>query len=188
MRVYVIRHGESETNSKNRWTGWLDVPLTQKGKEDAGKAGWFLKDICFDKVYASDLSRAVETAQIAAPGYSYELSPLLREINVGILANTDLSFLTPEQKQRVKECGYADFGGETEQGFYQRIYQFTKELEASDCETVALFSHAGWLRGMLNTVVGMFLPREHVLCNNCTIAIFEYTAGIWTLHSWITLA
>lgn len=188
MRVYVIRHGESETNRRKRWTGWLDVPLTQKGKEDAGKAHEFLKNICFDKVYASDLGRAIETAQIAAPGYICELSPLLREINVGNLADTDLSLMTPEQKQRVKACGYADFDGETEQAFYQRIHQFIQELEVSNCETVALFSHAGWLRGMLNTVVGMYLPREHILCDNCTIAIFDYADGLWKLHSWINLS
>ena len=32
MRVYVIRHGESETNKAKKWTGWLDVHLTDKGK------------------------------------------------------------------------------------------------------------------------------------------------------------
>ena len=107
---------------------------------------------------------------------------------MGTLADTDLSLMTPEQKQRVKACGYADFDGETEQAFYQRMHQFIDELEASDYETVALFSHAGWLRGMLNTVVGMHLPREHILCENCAVAIFEYTSGIWKLHSWINLS
>ena len=43
MRVYVIRHGESETNKAKKWTGWLDVHLTDKGKDDANKAGNFLK-------------------------------------------------------------------------------------------------------------------------------------------------
>ena len=188
MQVYVIRHGESETNRKKRWTGWLDVPLTQQGKEDARKAGEYLKGIRFNKVYTSDLRRAVETAQIAVPGYSYELSPLLREINVGNLADTDLALMTPEQKQRVTQFGYADFDGETEQDFYRRIHRFTKKLEALDCETVALFSHAGWLCGMLNTVFGMHLSREHILCNNCTIVIFEYADGLWKLHSWINLS
>lgn len=187
MRVYVIRHGESETNREKRWTGWLDVPLTQQGRADARKAGEFLKNIRFDRVYASDLGRAVETASIAVPGCKYEVSPLLREINVGSLANTDLSVLTQEQRERIKACGYAEFGGETEQEFYRRIHQFTKELEGQDCETVALFSHAGWLRGMLNMVVGTYLPRERVRCDNCTVAIFEYANGCWRLHSWINL-
>ena len=37
MFVYVIRHGESETNLSKKWTGWLDVQLTKKGYEDAKK-------------------------------------------------------------------------------------------------------------------------------------------------------
>ena len=188
MRVYVIRHGESETNRKKRWTGWLDVPLTQQGREDARKAGEFLKNIRFDRVYVSDLSRAIETARIAVPDCQYKTSSLLREINVGVLADTDLSVLTQEQRERSKACGYMEFGGESEQAFYQRIRQFIKELEGQDCETVALFSHAGWLRGMLNTVVGVHLPREHVRCDNCTVAVFEYLNGIWRLHSWLNLS
>ena len=70
MRVYVIRHGESETNYKKQWTGWSDVHLTDKGKEDAKKARDFLKHISFDKIFASDLVRAVETAKIALPDCS----------------------------------------------------------------------------------------------------------------------
>lgn len=188
MRVYVIRHGESETNLNKKWTGWLDVHLTDKGKDDAKKAGDFLKNIAFEKIYASDLSRAVETAETAIPNCCYETSPLLREINVGSLANKPLSILSDEQREHVRECGYADFNGETRAEFYGRICRFKKELETLNCETVALFSHAGWLCGMLDTVVDAYLPRKNVCCNNCTIAIFEYISGIWQLHSWINLS
>ena len=80
MRVYVIRHGESETNYNKQWTGWSDVHLTDKGKEDAKKARDFLKHIPFDKIFASDLIRAVETAKIVLPDYSYETS-----LNMGVV-------------------------------------------------------------------------------------------------------
>ena len=40
---------------------------------------------------------------------------------------------------------------------------------------------------LLDMVVGAFLPRETVCCNNCTVAIFEYTGKIWRLHSWMNL-
>ena len=68
MFVYVIRHGESETNLSKKWTGWLDVQLTEKGYEDAKKAAGYLKGISFDKIYTSDLMRAKQTAQTAFPG------------------------------------------------------------------------------------------------------------------------
>lgn len=188
MRVYVIRHGESETNLAKKWTGWLDVHLTDKGKEDAKKAGGFLKSFSVDKIFASDLIRAIETAEIALPDRSYETSPLLREINVGTLASKPLSIVSDEQRERIAKCGYVDFGGETKEHFNSRIRQVMNELETLNCETVALFTHAGWMRGMLDAVIGSYLPRKQVRCNNCTIAIFEYIGGIWQLHSWINLS
>ena len=111
MRVYVIRHGESETNQSKKWTGWLDVNLTDKGREDAKKAGTFLAGIVWDQIYTSDLVRARETAEIAIPGCRYETSELLREINVGNIANKPLSVLTAAQKNQTAQFGYADFGG-----------------------------------------------------------------------------
>jgi len=188
MRIYVIRHGESETNYKKQWTGWSDVHLTDKGKEDAKKARDFLKHISFDKIFASDLIRAVETAKIVLPDYSYETSPRLREINVGSLAGKPLSGLLDEQRERIAEYGYIDFDGETKEHFKSRIRQVMNELEVLNCETVALFTHAGWIRGMLDAVLGTYLPRKHIQCNNCSVAIFEYTNENWQLHSWINLS
>ncbi len=188
MQVYVIRHGESETNLNKKWTGWLDVHLTDKGKDDARKAGDFLKNIYIDKVFASDLIRAVETAEITLPDCSYETSPLLREINVGTLASKPLSIVSDEQRERIAKFGYMDFDGETKEHFNSRIRQVMNELETLNCETVALFTHAGWMRGMLDAVTGAYLPRKHIRCNNCSIAIFEYINRNWQLHSWINLS
>lgn len=83
MRVYVIRHGESESNLKKIWSGQFDAKLTEKGKEDAKKVGEVLKGVSFDKIYTSDLSRAMDTAKIAIPDCSFETSPLLREVDMG---------------------------------------------------------------------------------------------------------
>ncbi|MBQ3015525.1 MAG: histidine phosphatase family protein [Clostridia bacterium] len=58
MKLYITRHGESETNKKGCWTGWLDAQLTDKGLADAELARETLRGIKFDKVYSSDLIRA----------------------------------------------------------------------------------------------------------------------------------
>lgn len=55
MKVYVIRHGESENNRTERFTGWDDPHLTDRGREDAKKAAELLKNVRFDKIYVSDL-------------------------------------------------------------------------------------------------------------------------------------
>ncbi|MBK3331562.1 2,3-diphosphoglycerate-dependent phosphoglycerate mutase [Persephonella atlantica] len=63
-KLVLVRHGQSVWNLQNRFTGWVDVPLTEKGKEEAYKAGELLKDIRFSVAYTSDLSRAQETLRI----------------------------------------------------------------------------------------------------------------------------
>lgn len=62
-KIVLLRHGESIWNKENRFTGWTDVDLTEKGIEEASKAGDLLKenDFKFDKAYTSYLKRAVKT-------------------------------------------------------------------------------------------------------------------------------
>ena len=187
MKIYVIRHGESETNAAGRWTGWLDAPLTENGINDAKKASAILSDVCFDKVFSSDLCRAIKTAETALPEYEYEKSELLREIHIGTLENTLISDMTAEQRADVFENGYRNFGGESRLEFYNRIKTFMGRLEKLDLDNVAVFSHGGWLCGMLSQVFGVYVPRKNLLCNNCTVAIFEYQNENWRLHSWINL-
>lgn len=187
MRVYVVRHGESETNRDQKWTGWFDAPLTDKGRADAQKAAEFLKDISFDKIYSSDLSRAVETAKIAVPNCAVETSLLLREIDVGSLANEGNSHLTSEQRYQIAENGFADFGGETRAQIRERVKDALKLFENLDCETIGVFTHAGWMTTMLDVVLGVDIPKGHVKCKNCTIAIYEYKGTKWLLDSWVNL-
>jgi len=187
MRVYVIRHGESETNKVKKWTGWLDVHLTDKGKGDAKKSKELLKHISFNKIYLSDLVRARETAEIALPGCQYEASELLREINVGSLAGKPISDLTDDERIDIAKNGYVAFGGESKKEFSNRVADFMRRLESLNCENVAVFSHGGWLREMLDAVLGIDMPRNRICCNNCTVAIFEFTGEIWKLHSWVNL-
>ena len=165
----------------------MDVPLTEKGERDAARAGELLKGVAFDKAFASDLIRARRTAEVALPDCPYETTPLLREINVGTLSGQPISALTGEQRKLAGKEGYAALGGETRQELFDRVARFMKQLEALECESVAAFSHGGWLRAMLSSVVGVDLPGDRVCCNNCTVGIFEYADGVWRLHSWINL-
>lgn len=64
-KLILLRHGESQWNLENRFTGWVDVPLSPKGEEEARHAGEILKDVPIDKVYTSVLQRAINTARIA---------------------------------------------------------------------------------------------------------------------------
>ncbi len=63
-KLALVRHGQSLWNLENRFTGWVDVPLTDQGRAEARRAGEHLRDIRFDVAYTSVLSRAQETLEI----------------------------------------------------------------------------------------------------------------------------
>lgn len=63
--LVIFRHGQSVWNLENKFTGWVDVDLTEKGVQEARNAGEKLKPFHFDLAYASDLKRAQNTLKIA---------------------------------------------------------------------------------------------------------------------------
>ena len=73
-KVVLLRHGESVWNSENRFTGWTDVDLSDKGRGEAQRAGILLRDegYTFDVAYTSVLKRAIRTCWMALD----ELDPI----------------------------------------------------------------------------------------------------------------
>jgi 2,3-bisphosphoglycerate-dependent phosphoglycerate mutase len=62
--LVLVRHGESQWNLENRFTGWIDVSLTDKGRAEARRAGEKIRQMQFDRAYTSVLQRATETLDI----------------------------------------------------------------------------------------------------------------------------
>jgi len=62
--LVLIRHGQSVWNAENRFTGWVDVPLAEKGWQEAEKAGRYLAETHFDVAFTSHLQRAICTLQM----------------------------------------------------------------------------------------------------------------------------
>ena len=76
--LVLIRHGQSIWNLQNRFTGWVDVPLTEKGREEARRAADHIKDLKFDVAYTSMLTRAQETLRIILEGIGQN-PPIIRD-------------------------------------------------------------------------------------------------------------
>jgi 2,3-bisphosphoglycerate-dependent phosphoglycerate mutase len=74
----LLRHGQSLWNLENRFTGWIDVPLTEKGRAEAKAAGQAMGELRFDVAYTSMLSRAQETLDLALAGRTVR-PPLIRD-------------------------------------------------------------------------------------------------------------
>lgn len=90
--LVIVRHGQSEWNLKNLFTGWVDVDLTEKGVHEAENAGKLLKDFNFDIAFTSVLKRANRTLEI-----------ILNEINQ--------SGLKVIKNQALNERHYGDLQG-----------------------------------------------------------------------------
>jgi len=73
-KLVLLRHGQSQWNLENRFTGWKDIELSEKGILEAKESGRFIKEkkIPIDKVYSSGLKRAIDTAIIAMKEANYD--------------------------------------------------------------------------------------------------------------------
>ena len=187
MKLYLVRHGESQTNLEHRFTGQADAPLSEQGKEDARKAGEKLKGLHFDRVYSSDLCRAADTARIALECEPIQLE-VLRELDVGSLAWRTVKECEAEYGDELwknrNTYNYKPYGGENEEELQKRARDFLTMLENDPCEQVIAFSHAGFITCTLTQVLGATFDRKHIKCLNASIAVFEYRDGRWILEQW----
>ena len=87
MRLYMVRHGETDWNKAKKVQGRADIPLNAYGRELAEKTAEGLRGISFDLAYTSPLSRAKETAQIVLQGRKIPLieEPQIQEICFGVM-------------------------------------------------------------------------------------------------------
>ena len=75
-QLILVRHGQSQWNLENRFTGWVDVPLSTKGIAEAITAGKMLRDVKFDTMYVSHMLRAVQTLHYILLELNDERTPI----------------------------------------------------------------------------------------------------------------
>jgi len=93
-KLALVRHGQSQWNLENRFTGWVDVSITALGAEEAHRAGKELRGIRFDAAFTSELKRAQETlqillAEIGQPELAVQKDKALNERHYGDLQGLD---------------------------------------------------------------------------------------------------
>ena len=93
-KIVLLRHGESAWNKENRFTGWTDVDLTEKGVAEAEKAGETLKEygFNFDKAYTSYLKRAVKTLNCVLDKMNLDWIPVEKNWRLNDNGNQNAGF------------------------------------------------------------------------------------------------
>ena len=157
--IVLVRHGETEWNRAGRWQGHADVPLSPIGRQQARLLADHLQEqgVRFDHVYASDLGRALETAQIVAAALRVPVHPLieLREMHIGGwsgLTSAEIRAAHPDQ-WALREAG-GDFQrgghGETWAAFCIRIGKVLDHLVTTHPnERLLIVTHGGSIRALL---------------------------------------
>lgn len=77
--LVLIRHGQSQWNLENRFTGWVDVPLTDAGRDEARRGAELIKGLSVDRAFTSNLKRAQETLRIVQETIGQQQVPVERD-------------------------------------------------------------------------------------------------------------
>ncbi len=165
LHLMLVRHGETEFNLQRRYQGQMDIPLSDLGKRQAELVAGRLAAKEIDAIYASDLSRAMETAQAIAEACGLEVTPepRLRELKFGVLEGLTFDE-AQEQYPEMIAAWLDDFnrppqGAETIDVFNARCLSLLEDLKAKhDEQVVLLVAHGGSLSEILRTVLQ--LSRE----------------------------
>lgn len=171
--LYLMRHGETLFNVMHKIQGWCDSPLTEKGKEQAKKAGQWFNDhhITFDHAYSSTSERCCDTLELVTD-MPYQRIKGIKENNYGKL-EAESEFLAENDPKKC-ETYYLQFGGESSNAVKDRMIKtLTEIMEKDDHQSVLAVSHGG---ACFNFLRGIQDPTEELKkgFGNCCIFIYEF--------------
>lgn len=152
--LIFVRHGQSQANLARVFTGHSDIPLTELGLRQAENTATFLHDYPIERVYASDLTRAMQTAEPTARDHGLEVIPSrgMREIFAGKWEGNTferlLEIYGKDYEAWIHDCGRAHpDGGESVVELSHRIYaEFDRLVAENRGRCIAVFSHATPIR------------------------------------------
>lgn len=159
-RIILVRHGETQLNAEGVFFGIKDPTLNEKGKIQAEESKKTIEKLEYDKIYSSDLLRALETAEIInIKNMEIEKSQKLRELNFGIFEGykyNELKELYPEQlkKSEIDWKNYNYETGESVRELQERAVSFIEELDLEKNNLIV--TH--W--GVINTILSHYFSTE----------------------------
>jgi 2,3-bisphosphoglycerate-dependent phosphoglycerate mutase len=173
-RLVLLRHGESQWNLENRFTGWVDVPLSPKGIEEAKQAGEKLRGLTFHRAFTSVLTRANETLRLVLEAIGQTTIPIEKDKALNERMYGDLQGLN--KAETAKKYGDAQVkiwrrsydvkppGGESLKDTAERALPYYEKM-IKPCllkgETIIIAAHGNSLRALVMELDQ--LSKEEVL-------------------------
>ena len=189
--LVLIRHGQSQWNLENRFTGWTDVSLTAQGRADAVLCGKSLKDLKFDTIFLSRLKRSKETYDGFVDGYGKIEPPIiedsaLNERHYGDLqgfnkADTVKKYGEEQVKLWRRSYSTRPPGGESIEDCERRTWPFFKQyvlplIEAK--KNVLIIAHGNSMRPIIKNLDGMSPDDAATMEISCSIPyVYVFDGG-----------
>ena len=177
-RIYIIRHGQTEMNSRKLLQGRTDLPLNTEGVVQASKTAEILNNmgIFFDRVFSSPLVRAVYTAELLSPGTEIEIDDRLIEMDYGPFEGMDLYSPAPEVMSFFRDFtrNPAPEGMEPLDSVVARTGDFIESLRKTE-GNILISTHAIAMKGILEYLT----PESHGSywskhIGNCAVYLTEF--------------
>lgn len=191
MELYIVRHGRTVWNKAGLIQGTSDVELLPEGIEMAQKTGEGLKDVPFDAVYASPLSRALDTAKLILLGRNQEIfvEPMLTEMGFGICEG---QLYQPGENGDPLEGFYdhpdlykAPEGGESFYDIDNRALAFLKMVEERHGaqDRILVVAHAAINQAIFRIIDGLSMNElwKFGRQRNCAVTIANFSDGQWNI-------
>lgn len=187
MYLYIMRHGETDDNTRRILQGQKDNPLNGRGRKQAAEAAERFEGILFDRIYVSPLKRAVETAELATGRDRSEfiLEERIKEISFGVLEGTALESIQPPYDNffRAPALYEAPEGGEDLVGLSKRTMSFLKEIRGClPGKNVLLVSHGAAIHAMVYQIKKQPIDRFwDMSLGNCGILKLSDETGSYEI-------
>lgn len=182
-RLYIVRHGETEWNKALRYQGHRDIPLSEEGRVQAAQIAKRLSGEKLHAAYASDLSRAFETAETISEYHGLEVArfPELKETNFGLwegltYGEIDKQFHTVMNEWYKNPRDTQIPGGESLGEVADRCQAgVNRILCANPGRNVLVVAHGGIIRIIVATILGMSLNDYwKIKQDNVSLNIIEF--------------
>ncbi|HVW37200.1 MAG TPA: histidine phosphatase family protein [Pirellulales bacterium] len=186
MILYCVRHGESTYNVEGRLQGQSDEPrLSPLGQRHAAALAAALARLPIEAIYASPLTRAMETARPLADALKLpiETDDRLKEINIGVfqgLLAAEIGDVHPEATARWRSSD-ADFripGGESRRDLMQRAAAAFEAIREKSHRQVAVVAHGGVLAAALKALLNVPAERNPFMLYNGSISRIEWETQV----------
>ena len=188
-RIVLTRHGETVWHAENRYTGSSDIALTETGRRQAAALGRWAREVTFDQVWSSDLTRSQQTAEPAARalGLPLRIDARLRELDFGHAEGRTLSDLRAQFPGEVDEflADPADNplpGGESPADAVARARTALHEIAAQCPDTTACPDPTAQTPGRVLVVMHSTLLRL-LLCDLIGVPLGRYRSLLPVVHN-----